>query len=82
MLTILSKETFFRRLAGFWIGLYIKLKGNIDMQSFKSTEKYFFYKLQIYGVFRETPFYGKKTLYYKGILKVHVFNTYDGTLSL
>ena len=52
------------------------------MQSFKSTEKYFFYQLQIYGVFRETPFYGKKTLYYKGILKVHVFNTYDGTLSL
>ena len=30
------------------------------MQSFKSTEKYFFYQLQIYGVFRETPFYGKK----------------------
>ena len=29
------------------------------MQSFKSTEKYFFYQLQIYGVFRETPFYGK-----------------------
>ena len=27
------------------------------MQSFKSTEKYFFYQLQ---VFRETPFYGKK----------------------
>ena len=83
-LTILAENLFRRRLAGFWIGLCIKLKGNIGMQSFiNQLKNIFFYQLQVYGMLRETPFYRKNLRrYFKGILKAHVFNTCDGTLSL
>ena len=83
-LTILAENLFHRRLVGFSIGLYIKLKGNIGMQSFiNQLKNIFFYQLQVYGILRETPFYGKNLpRYFKGTLKAHVCNTCDGTLSL